>query len=149
MIIDRIVSAFASLGRNGATKPPTFERNSSAAAWEYHVASALETSARARKQAAVKTCIETGVMFDHVAEPLPPGTERIIYDNDLVQMQVKVNKPTESIDHKAFCNALEAEGVDVRIIAAAALRATKTNKAAHAFRTIMKGGTESGSDSIK
>jgi len=143
MILDAVKEAFNSMGQISKYKtmnPPAGLSNTGQIAWEYHVASELERLARARKQHAHELCVDAGVMFDHIKHPKPPGTEEIIYDDDFVQVQVKVNKATEVVDQKQLMIELQKRGVPLTTLRESAEAATRYNKAAHMFRTILKGG---------
>jgi len=146
VIMDRIRSAFTSIGREDGPKPtraPVFESNRDAVAWELHIARDLETVARERARQARKAADEAGVTFDHEQDPMKPGTREVIYDG-IVLVQVDVRNPSSKVDQKAFRNALEVAGVSPQVIADAERVATTQTKPAHYFTTMLRGAALTG-----
>ena len=143
MIVARIKEALTIMGTKQDAKPmqpPATAKNTSGLAWEFMIASDIASLAEKRKNKAKAACIEAGVIFDSVTDPEAPGTKRIVFDDEFMQIQVRVSQPTQATDHKQFVNALEGLGVDKKTITTAEQSAMKENRASHTFTTMLKGG---------
>ena len=66
--------------------PRSANKNTEPLAWDVFVAKLLEKIAKARVSKAVKAAIAAGVMFDHEDEPCPVGTNKVVYDGDVVRI---------------------------------------------------------------
>ena len=112
-----ITSAFAAIGRTGDTAMPRSRKNTEAIAWEYHTSIILEREAAARRKHAQRAAIKAGIIFDHEAEPMEPGTNARIYVGDVVAIDLTVANPAEKLDAttlgvrlvSAACGCLEVE----------------------------------------
>jgi hypothetical protein len=66
-------------------------------ALEYHIASQLNREAEARKKKAIAAAVKSGVLFDHLKEPMPAGTNQVIYSGNSVEISVAVGQPIAGI----------------------------------------------------
>lgn len=92
---DCIIDTFTGIGKADGSDMPRWsgdkaDKAAGEAAWEYHVASALLRLAENRRTAAIKAAIKLGVMFDHKKEPLPAGSNRVVYQGPIVEIAVAV-----------------------------------------------------------
>jgi hypothetical protein len=102
-----ITNALALIGIESPTQMPrSGNKNTEPVAWEVFVAKLLEKTAKARTAKAVKAAIAAGVMFDHEDEPCPVGTNKVVYDGDVVRIDLEVGTPGMRLDVKALIPAL-------------------------------------------
>ncbi|HXI76437.1 MAG TPA: hypothetical protein VNH21_04840 [Steroidobacteraceae bacterium] len=115
-----------------ATKPD--------AALRYHAARELASAAEKEKEAATKAAVKSGVLFDHRAEPEPPGTTRQIYDDGVVRIMLRVVEPIEKLDGEAFSAALLAAlPKQAAVIKRLLAKATVKLPPAHTFTSSLVG----------
>lgn len=111
-----------------------------ASALEYHVASQLNREADARKKKAVAAAIRSGVLFDHLKEPMEPGTSQVIYSGRSVEISVAVGQPIEGVDHDGFVDGLLAAGVKPALIKRLAAKHATETRPAHRFTSSLVAG---------
>lgn len=128
-----IVKAFEAIGIAEPTRQPRSRRNNEPVAWEFFVASHLAKLAEVRKRHAHAAAIVAGVLFDADKEPMPAGTERMIYAGDVVEIALTVSNPSRKFDAPGFINALEKAGVKRKLLNELAEQFTTDNRAPHKF----------------
>jgi hypothetical protein len=102
-----ITNALALIGDTPPTQMPrSGNKNTEAVAWEVFVAKLLEKTAKARTTKAVKAAIAAGVMFDHEEDPCPVGTNKVVYDGDIVRIDLEVGTPGMHLEVKTLMPAL-------------------------------------------
>lgn len=91
----------------GDTMCPPSTNNTESYAWDYYIANKIEAYGKAAKKQAVKKAIRNGVMFDHEKEPLPPETQKDVYNGDVIRISVAVKQPSKTFDHQTFLDCIE------------------------------------------
>lgn len=124
---------FATIGFSGDAKMPRSKLNTEGTAWEYHVSSHLLRIAEARKTAAVKAAVKLGVMFDHAKDPMPVGTNALVYAGDVVEISVSVSTAAEKLDATELGVALVKNGVKLALVERLFRQCTHANRAPHKF----------------
>jgi hypothetical protein len=132
--------AFAVIGLTGNTRMPRSKQHNEPVAWEYHVASHLKRIAEARREKAAKAAVAAGVMFDPADQPLPIGTNSLVYAGDVVEISVKVTTPSAKFDIKRFVEDLQQAGVSVVLLNRLLAKHTSENRAPHAFTSTIVTG---------
>lgn len=131
-LIDTVNVMFSKIGTtNGTTRPET-KNNRAPIAWELWVSSHLASVAKGRYEQAKKAALNAGIIFDHFKTPHEPGYEHI-YEDDVVEVWLKVNKPSRSYDVDKLCSYLIGRGVSKKAINEALVHASTQGKAAHTF----------------
>ena len=135
LMADHVRSAFKALGTGNEQSPPTNDPME-AAAWEFAIASELVRMANARKTEATKAAVAAGVLSDgYVASP---GTLTIVHDGTWVQIQLKVNQPTTTLNFDMFQDALREHKVKQSVIDECKKAAMKTNKPPHQLTALFR-----------
>jgi hypothetical protein len=111
-----------------------------ASALEYHVAKTLNKEADARTKKAIAAAIKTGALFDHLKEPMEPGTAQVIYSGRVVEISVAVGYPIAGVDHDGFVETLLAGGVKPALIKRAAAKHATATCPAHRFTSSLVAG---------
>jgi hypothetical protein len=132
-----VTGAFAAIGHSAGTAMPKSKKNTEAVAWELFTASLLLRVADARKAAAQKNAVTAGVIFDHAAHPMPPGTNALVYAGDVVEIAVGVTAPLERYDVPGLLGALAKAGVPPKTLAKAVKAHCDTTRAAHTFKATL------------
>jgi hypothetical protein len=117
----------------GADLMPTSKHNTESHAWNYLIASKIESYGKKLKETTRKEAIKAGVMFDHEKTPREPGTNTAIYTGDVVTINCAVKMPSTTFDHKQFSASLLSAGLmseEIENIFAASFKASRP---AHTF----------------
>jgi hypothetical protein len=130
-----INDAFAAIGTaaGNGTSMPRSKKNTEPVAWEYHCASHLARIAEARKAKAIAAAVKAGVMFDPAKQPLPVGSNALVYAGEVVEIACTVGTAATRLDAAAFADDLEKAGVKRALIDRLALKHTIENRAPHKF----------------
>lgn len=83
--------------------------------------------------ASISSAVKTGVIPDHIANPEPAGTSRVVYADDEIQISLAVVAPIVGINFAGFVASLLKAGVDAKLIARNTKRHRTETKAAHRF----------------
>lgn len=121
------------IGRANGTRMPRSTKHTDKIAWEYHVASHLARIAEARREKAHREAVKLGVLFDHRKEPLPEGTDQLIYAGDIVEIAVKVTTPADRLDPTELGVALVKAGVAMKTVEKVFRACTHQTAAPHKF----------------
>jgi len=135
LIADHVRSAFKALGTGNEQSPPTNDPKEEAA-WEFAIASALVQIANARKNAATKAAVEAGTLDAQYNEQ--PGTQMIVHDGAWVQIQLRVNTPTTSVNIDEFESQLRIHKVKQAVIDECRKAATKVNRPPHQLSALFR-----------
>lgn len=86
----------------------------------------------------LKEAVMLGVIPDHKKHPFPPFTQKVVYSDDVVQISVSVNAPSQSVKWDAVCQQL----LDDKVISDGRLAQiihdnTVDNAPAHKFSSIL------------
>ena len=112
-----INDAFAAIGLTAPdTKMPRSPNNREPVAWEVLTSCLLVQLGERRKTAAIKAAITAGVMFDHKKTPRAAETDKLVYDGDVVRIDLHVGTGSAGIDHDAFVAGLLKGGVKLALI---------------------------------
>jgi hypothetical protein len=109
-------------------------------AYEYHVASQLSRFAEARKRKAHAAAVKAGVMFDHLKDPMEPGTAQVVYAGAVIEISVAVGQPVAGIDHDGFVEGLLLAGVKLSLIKRLSARHATDTRPAHTFTSSLVTG---------
>jgi hypothetical protein len=121
--------AFAAIGDT----MPRSKGNLEPLAVEYHVASHLARIADARKKKAQSAAVKAGIMFDPEKQPMPVGSNALVYAGEVVEIAVSVTTPASRLDQPAFVADLEKSGVKLPLINRLLNKYTVENRAPHKF----------------
>jgi hypothetical protein len=132
-LIETMTTAFAGIGNGAPTTMPRSKKNTDPFAWEVLVSKLLVKFSEARAAVAVEKAIDAGVMFDHKATPRVAGTAAVVYEGDVVRIDLKVTKGRAGFDHKAFIADLLAAGVAPKLVTKLSAKHETTSAAPHGF----------------
>jgi hypothetical protein len=133
---EALTEAFASIGHAAGTlMPRSANKAEELLAWEVFAAKLLEQIAAARARKAIKAAIAGGVMFDHSEHPEPIGTNRVVYDGDVVRIDLAVGTPGTRLDIDGLIPALVKAGLRLERVNELINRHTIENAAPHKFTT--------------
>lgn len=132
-LTETINSAFAGIGQGAPVTMPRSKLNTEPVAFELFTARLLVKFAKAREEKAIKAAIKAGVMFDHKADPEPDGTARVVYDGDVVRVDLKVGSGREGVDHDAYVDSLAKAGVAPALLKRLATKHATVTAAPHSF----------------
>ncbi len=124
---------FAAIGNSKETAMPRSKGNLEPLAWEVLVAKHLKRIAAAREKKAVAAAVKAGVMFDPEKQPLPIGTQALIYAGDVVEIAVAVSAPGSHLDQPALIEDLEKAGLKLPVVNRLFNKHTSENRAPHMF----------------
>lgn len=131
---EALTETFASIGHvAGTLMPRSVNKTSEPLAWEVFAAKLLEKIAAARTKKAIKAAIAGGVIFDHAEHPEPIGTHRVVYDGDVVRIDLEVGTPGTRLDVDALIPSLVKAGLRLEKVNELINRATIENAAPHKF----------------
>jgi hypothetical protein len=131
---EALSNAFASIGHAAGTlMPRSVNKATEPLAWEFFTSKMLETTAAARTKRAIKAAIAGGVMFDHTADPRRIGTNAVIYDGDVIRIDLAVGTPSTKVDLDALIPALVKAGLRLDRVNELINRCTTENAAPHRF----------------
>jgi hypothetical protein len=125
--------AFGAIGHGAPVTMPRSKRNQEPLAWELFCAKFLRKAAEAREALAIKAAIKAGVIFDHKLAPEPDGTARVVYEGDVVRIDLKVTTGREGVDHDGFVESLLAAGVAPKLLDKLAVKHATVSAAPHSF----------------
>ena len=127
-----IKESFEEIGNAGDTAMPKGTRNNiEHLAWEILVSDLLQSAAVTRAKKARTAGIKAGVMFDHKKHPDEAETARVVYNGDLVRIDLTVGTGRDGIDHDAFVAFLLKAKVDAKLLARAAVNCATTTAPPH------------------
>lgn len=131
---EALTDAFASIGHAAGTlMPRSANKATEPLAWEVFAAKLLEKAAAARTTRAIKAAVKGGVMFDHKEDPRPIGTNTVIYDGDVIRIDLEVGTPGTRLDIDALIPALVKAGLRLDRVNELVNRWTIENAAPHKF----------------
>ncbi len=133
---EAINTAFKNIGTpagNGTAMPRGAKANLEPIAWEVFMAKHLSKIAKAREAKAIKAAIVAGVMFDHEKNREPAGTNRVVYDGEVVRIDLSVGTGGAGIDHPGYVASLLAAGVDPKLLTRLANKHATVTAAPHSF----------------
>jgi hypothetical protein len=131
---EALTDAFESIGQSAGTlMPRSVNRATEPLAWKVFVAKLLVKRAAAREKAAIKDAIKGGVLFDHKEEPRPIGTNTVVYDGDVIRIDLQVGTPGTRLDVDALIPALVKAGLRLDRVNELVNRHTVENAAPHMF----------------
>lgn len=131
---EALTDAFAAIGHAAGTlMPRSVNKSTEPLAWEFYTAKLLETAAAARTRKAIKAAIKGGVLFDHKDDPRPIGTNAVIYDGDVIRIDLEVGTPGTKLDVDALIPALVKAGLRLDRVNELINRHTVENAAPHKF----------------
>jgi hypothetical protein len=129
-----LTDAFTAIGHAAGTlMPRSINKTTEPLAWEVFAAKLLEKTAAARTKKAVKAAVTGGVLFDHSAHPEPIGTNRVVYDGDVIRIDLEVGTPGTRLDVDALIPALVKAGLRLDRVNELINRHTVENAAPHKF----------------
>lgn len=131
---EALTEAFSEIGHAAGTQMPrSVNKSTEPLAWEFFTAKLLETVAAARTKKAIKAAIKGGVLFDHKDDPRPIGTNAVIYDGDVIRINLAVGTPGTRVDIDALIPALVKAGLKLETVNKLVNRCTVENAAPHKF----------------
>lgn len=131
---EALTEAFESIGHAAGTlMPRSVNKTTEPLAWKVFVAKLLVKRAAAREKVAIKAAIHGGVMFDHHEDPRPIGTNTVVYDGDVVRIDLQVGTPGTRLDVEALIPALVKAGLRLEKVNELLNRCTVENAAPHTF----------------
>jgi hypothetical protein len=131
---EALTDAFANIGHAAGTlMPRSVNKASEPLAWEYYLAKLLEKTAAARTKKAIKAAVTGGVLFDHSENPEPIGTNRVVYDGDVIRIDLEVGTPGTKLDVDALIPALVKAGLRLDKVNELINKHTVENAAPHKF----------------
>jgi hypothetical protein len=117
---------------------PSAKSNTGAVALQYWLYNWLSKQVDGKLRTVTKEAIRTGVIFDHKEEPLPGGTVKQVYSDDMVAISVSVNQPTSSVKWDRVRQALVDGGyIGEHDLGDIVHRHTVKNAAAHKFSSVL------------
>lgn len=116
------------------TAMPRSKLNTEPLAFEVFVAKHLEKIAKARSAKAIKAAIKAGVMFDHEKDPEPDGTARIVYDGDVVRIDLTVGTGRAGFDLEGFVESLLAAKVEPKLLKRLVSKHETVTASPHSFK---------------
>jgi len=137
-LMSNINSVFGVIGTTTETRPTRISKNNTAlVAWEFFVASHLQTMAQARRKKARELAIEAGVLFDSDKEPRDPGTNDTVYEDENMFITVTVKNPATRINTDILLEQLVGK-VSKQVLDDAVAKATFETKPAHEFKVTLR-----------
>ena len=131
---EALTTAFSDIGHAAGTlMPRSVNKATEPLAWEYFTAKLLESVAVARTRKAVRAAIKGGVLFDHKEDPRPIGTNAVIYDGDVIRIDLEVGTPGTKLDIDGLIPALVKAGIRLERVNELINRHTVENAAPHKF----------------
>lgn len=131
---EALTQAFTDIGHAAGTlMPRSVNKASEPLAWEFFAAKLLEKIAAARTKRAIKEAVKGGVMFDHSQHPEPIGTNRVVYDGDVIRIDLEVGTPGTRLDVDALIPALVKAGLRLDRVNELINKHTTENAAPHKF----------------
>lgn len=121
----------------GAEPPIKSADNKMPTAWEYFVAHHLQGYAKGRLDQAKAECIKAGVLFDHLRNPEPAKTEKVLYTSNLITVTLTVKAPGARYDIDEMIRFLAGKGIDLALLLEAKEHARYETKPAHEFRPLL------------
>lgn len=126
-----------SIGTTNGTKLPTSIKNTGEVAMQYWLWSFVSTMADGMKKEATKAALKAGVIFDHKMTPDPDGSQRQVYNSDVVQVNVVVSNPSLALDQVALRANLSKLKLTHEQIDEAFDQSMKYNAAPHKFTAML------------
>lgn len=126
-------TAFAEIGSSAVTAMPRSKSNREPIAWELLVSKHLKRLADAREKKAVKEAVKAGVIFDPEKQPLPVGSNAMIYAGDVVEISCEVGTPQVRLDLQGLLPDLEKAGIKPPVLLKLITKHTHDNRAPHKF----------------
>ena len=136
-LVDAVNVAFAAVGRSNGTKMPKAEGNREPLAYELWCAQHLASLATKRKEQAEAAAIAGGVIFDKEKNPKEGGTKEVIYNGEIVVVSVDVRNGATRVDAAAMATYLMEHNVAPLLVQEAMSYATKHNRPAHVFNSML------------
>jgi hypothetical protein len=131
---EALTDAFAAIGHAAGTlMPRSVNKTTEPLAWKVFVAKLLVKRAAAREKLAIKEAINGGVMFDHTEDRRPIGTNTVVYDGDVVRIDLQVGTPGTKLDVDALIPALVKAGLRLDRVNELVNKHTIENAAPHMF----------------
>jgi hypothetical protein len=132
-----INDCFAAIGAGKDPTPgtgmPRSKLNTEPLAFEVFAAKHLAKIANAREKKAITAAIKAGVMFDHKAEPEPDGTTRVVYDGDVVRIDLSVGTGRAGFDLEGFVKSLLAAKVEPKLLKRLVAKHETVTASPHSF----------------
>lgn len=126
--------AFGEIGSSIATAMPRSKSgNREPFAWELLVSKHLKRLADAREKKAVKEAVKAGVIFDPEKQPLPVGSNAMVYAGDVVEISCEVGTPQTRLDLEGLLPDLEKAGIKPPVLLKLITKHTHNNRAPHKF----------------
>jgi hypothetical protein len=130
---DKINTCFQSIGATNGTRMPKSTNNREPIAWEYWLANHLARYADKRQKEAEAAAIAEGLIFDKVKNPMPPGTNQVLFNGEVVSISIRVSDPQTQVNVTDLVAFLRKKGVKPALLDEAIEAATKEKRAAHRF----------------
>lgn len=106
-----------------------------AVAWKYHETSLALRAAEVERTKAHAAAVKAGVLFDHLTNPEPVGTSRVVYADTAVAITVTVYAPIVGVDHAGYVADLLKAGVKPALIKRLERKHRTETRPAHKFTT--------------
>jgi hypothetical protein len=136
-LTDAVNTCFAKIGSANGTKMPPSERNDEPIAYELWLAHHLASLANKRKQQAEASAVAAGIINDKEKEPKPAGTREVLYNGNVVSVQLEVRQPSTRVDADKLLNYLTQRGVNIKLLQEAVAQASSETRPAHVFSTML------------
>jgi predicted lipoprotein len=136
-LTDTVNTCFAKIGAVNGTKMPASGNNREPIAYELWLAHQLATLANKRKTRAEAEAVKAGIINDKEKEPKPAGTREVLFNGDVVSVQLEVRQPTTRVDHEKLVDFLVNKGVNLKWLQEAVEHASTETRPAHVFSTML------------
>ena len=136
-LTDAVNTCFAKIGTTNGSKMPPSSRNDESIAYELWVAHHLTSLANKRKVAAEALAAREGIINDKERDPRPAGTKEVIYNGDVVSVQLEVRQPATRVDAEKLLDFLTTKGVNLKWLQEARQHASTEMRPAHVFSTML------------
>lgn len=142
-LIAEVNEAFSKIGKS---LPARSGNNGDPIAWEYFIASHLQSLSTARRENAISSAIKADVLpdTDKKENQREPGTDEFVFQGDIVTILLNVAKPRIIYDMSRLEGYLVSNKVKLEVVQAAFKAAEKTTKAGHKFTAIINTSDEVG-----
>jgi hypothetical protein len=136
-LVDKVNTAFASIGKGNGTKMPPSTNNADSYAYDLWVSHQLVSLANKRKELAEKACIKAGIMLDKEKDPRPEGTKEVLFSGDNVAISLNVSGAATRINTEKLLAYLVEHGVPNKTLDEAIASASSKSRPAHVFSTYL------------
>lgn len=127
-------TAFADIGHAPATAMPKTKGNLEHLAWEVFMSKHLKRLADAREKKAVAEAVKAGVMFDPAKQPLPEGSNALVYAGEVIEIACSVGTARARVDTAGlFMELIAKHGVRESLIQKLTDKYSLDTQAPHKF----------------